>query len=138
MRIGSMLVLAAGLLVVPARAGAAKDPLDGTDWTVVSATLNGKSIDQLKGDEYQFKSGGLTIKNKGKETRSKYQVDGSKKPAHIDITGLGSKTVQGVFKTEGDTLTICVPELPGGKRPAAFQSKAGSKTILLVLKRKKK
>ena len=39
---------------------------------------------------------------------------------------------------DGDTLKICAPLTPGDQRPTEVESKEGSKTRLLVLKREAK
>jgi uncharacterized protein (TIGR03067 family) len=53
---------------------------------------------------------------------------------HVDEPG---KEERGIWKVEGDTLTICMG-LPGEPRPADYTCPVGSKRYLFVLKRVKK
>jgi uncharacterized protein (TIGR03067 family) len=69
-----------------------------------------------------------------------FRLDAAAKPPAIDLTiQTGTekdKKVQGVYRIEGDTLTVCVGE-PGKERPKEFRSAEGSGHMLLVLRRAK-
>lgn len=72
-------------------------------------------------------------------------LDRSKTPGHLDSTRplRGEKqTMVGIYKIEGDILTICfsrgADRTPSTERPKAFESDAKTKTDMLVLKRKPK
>ena len=70
----------------------------------------------------------------------KWKLDPGKSPAHLDFTyedgPAKGTTLKGVYKFEGDTLTVCFGGF-GKDRPTEFASKAGSGTILIVQKRAK-
>ena len=88
----------------------------------------------IKGEKATFLD-----KDKERGTGS-MKIDPSKSPAHIDFTyedgPAKGTTLKGIYKIEGDTLTICYGGL-GKDRPTEFASKAGSGTILVVQKRAK-
>ena len=42
----------------------------------------------------------------------------------------------GIYELDGDTLKVCYA-IDGGKRPAEFKAKPGSKHVLIVFKRLK-
>jgi uncharacterized protein (TIGR03067 family) len=68
-----------------------------------------------------------------------FKLDATKTPKQIDLTPDGGKagTIEGIYKIDGDTMTICYPA-PKGKRPEAFESKEGSGVTLSVWVREKK
>jgi uncharacterized protein (TIGR03067 family) len=72
------------------------------------------------------------------ETAS-YTADPKKEPAEIDVVGPGGKKdppILGIFKTDGDTLTLAMSK--DGTRPTKFESPAGSRVMVITMKRAKK
>jgi len=71
-----------------------------------------------------------------------YKLDPKKTPFTIDIDAPGEKaSMIGIFKIDGDTLTICISGARGAEdaeRPTKFESPEGSRTILATFKRAKK
>ena len=47
-------------------------------------------------------------------------------------------TYEGIYKLDGDTLTIALATAAGGNRPAKFESAENSKTVLVTFTREKK
>ena len=90
----------------------------------VTFTADGKML---------FKEG-----NKEEGTGS-YKVDASKSPGEIEISPPKEDgTLLGIFKIDGDTLTICLADKGSSDRPTKFESPAGTNIMLVTLKRVKK
>ncbi len=110
-------------------------------WAMALAFINGEELpaDQVKsgsllidGDEYNPKLGASV-------EPSTIKVDGSKNPRSIDFTYTTGfqkgKTTKGIFKLEGDNLTICRGLAPEKDRPAEFAAPNGSGLLLVVWKK---
>jgi uncharacterized protein (TIGR03067 family) len=135
--LGVVLLLAASTAL---RAGGEKGDekkVLGT-WAMVSGVKSGEDApDDLK-REFRLifaAEGKLTVKLEGKDLEGTYKLNGAKKPKEVDFT-VDGKDMPGIYALDGDNLKICVGE--EDNRPKEFASEAGSKTILLVLKREKK
>ena len=148
----SLLVVALGVFfILPLGAAPGKDKEDKDDlkkfegnWTIASWRQYGRDIDQeqldtakweVKGDKYTFEMG-------GNQEEGKLKVDGSKKPATLDLDITSGndkgKGQPGIYKIDGDTITVCMAA-PGGKdRPKDFTSTEDDMQILVTMKRKKK
>jgi uncharacterized protein (TIGR03067 family) len=144
-RLGAVLaVLAIGLLVAADKAKEdAKDDQKGIQgtWTVVSIEQGGQKEpeDKVKDARITFGADGKAhLKHGDKAKELTYELDSTKKPKQITLKGDDGKTMQGIFKLDGDDLTLCVGDEDSNERPTEFATKDGTKTHLVVLKREKK
>ena len=136
----SILVGLALVVGAPAKKDAPpKDPpsLVG-EWVGESGTRDGKPDNPPAGTSLTFTADGkVHFKEgaKGKPEEGTYKADAKKNPAEIDISPPDAKgeTILGIYKIEGDTLTLCFHM--GGERPGEFAAPPGSQRMLVTCKR---
>jgi len=134
-------VLAVAAVVAFAAVGVADDkkPLEGK-WTIESITRDGKADDALKGATRVHEGDKYTITpakdSKGTATEGTFTVDAEKKTIDMKPSSgtFKGKTLLGVYKLDGDTLTVAFTET---ERPTGFESKEGSKVVVAVMKKTK-
>jgi uncharacterized protein (TIGR03067 family) len=135
-------------LALVAGAPAKKDPppkeppsLVG-EWVAESGTRGGKPDNPEPGTAITFTADGKVLLKEGADRKPEegtYKADPKKKPAEIDIVPPATDkgpTIIGIYKLEGDTLTLCITM--GGDRPKEFASPAGSEIMMITCKRAKK
>jgi uncharacterized protein (TIGR03067 family) len=115
------------------------------EWTLESETVGGREMPKpSEGMIYEYTADGTFFSRKGgvevRGSRRGYKVDGTNDPAELDLeAGSFAKvaSVPGIYKIEGDKLTICL-NIGTGNRPTSFQAEKGDRTSLMVFKRVKK
>lgn len=124
-----------------------KDELQGR-WNLEKIVLEGKAFpEQVKGAQFKFDKNTLTIvppddlgEGFPKQTL-RFTVNPQTNPKSIDTTNLDGAekgwTSAGIYKIEGDTLTVCIPTARGLGRPMNFEPKEGSKLAVYTLQRAK-
>jgi uncharacterized protein (TIGR03067 family) len=116
-----------------------KDSLQGS-WNVESATHAGEAMPvEVRGKmTLEFKGDKVVAHSPNRpEDPAEFVLDSSKSPKTITIKPpKGEKELHGIYKLDGDSLTICMTE--GSELPTKFESPKGSQIALLVLKREKK
>lgn len=113
--------------------------LDGT-WDVIHLERAGQKLpmEKWKALNFQvvFADKKMTSKMGGGSSEATYQLDPAKNPKEIDIIEKNTKTEKGIYKLEGDTLTVCASE-SNGDRPTEFATRSGTSSLMMVLKKAK-
>jgi uncharacterized protein (TIGR03067 family) len=106
------------------------------NWKVESATVAGaKNPEEVLKMELTIKGEKIVSKMGNEKKEGTFKLDGGAKVKTIDIR-TEDMVLHGIYKLDGDTLTICLDE-SGEARPPEFESREGSRVALVVLKRVK-
>lgn len=111
------------------------EKLQGT-WKLISGTNDGSPLpDEFKSSFVMKISGDtLTVSSNGRTTiEGKFTLDPKKKPRELDLT-VNGQFARCIYEIDGDKLKINHGELDT-ERPTEFESKPGSRLLLLLLKR---
>jgi uncharacterized protein (TIGR03067 family) len=135
----AMLLTAVAALTASGGDQTDKDLFQGP-WRVVSAEISGKKVagDELKEmqkDPMVFRGDKLIGRYE-----ATFTLDPAKKPKEIDVVTAAGKekmTFRGIYRLEGDELTLCLGTEANGARPASFTTKPGDKAGVIVLQRMK-
>ena len=112
------------------------------EWKAEKLVIGGQDVSPPEGGvAVTFTADGkvqLVEKGREKEDPGTYKVDAKKNPAEIELTPPKEGKHLGIYKIDGDTLTICLSDPKSTERPTKFESPDGSKLMLFTLKRAKK
>lgn len=123
------------------------DNLDGT-YVIVGMERRGEKAPEAvftkesEADRTIKIAGDKLIATKGgKDDTITVKYDSSKNPKHITTTESKpngkTETMYGIYKLEGDTLTVCVVESDKeSDRPTEFKTTKEGKTMMMTLKKK--
>jgi uncharacterized protein (TIGR03067 family) len=142
--IATLLLLSGSAGLVHADGNAAAQELkklQGT-WVVVEAERDGAPLDRIKGNKLVVKDNQFTVVTPSAELKGDLKLDPDKAPKAIDFYHqeglLRDKKWEGIYKLDGDKLTLCYAEADSGKdRPDEFTAQEGSNRLLIVVERKK-
>jgi RNA polymerase sigma-70 factor (ECF subfamily) len=117
-----------------------KEKLQGA-WVPVAVVNGGRKIseDEIKDKNFEMVFTGDKVTIPAKDVTKQevtYKLDPAKKPKHIDWMMPDNRLAKGIYLLDGDTLKVCVSEQEGAERPTEFESKEGSKILLMEFKRK--
>ncbi len=110
-------------------------------WTAMRAEYDGREAPDIVGHLLVFEDGEFSIKEKGVTIyRGTFRLDTSASPSAIDFTHTAysskGKTWRGIYRIDGDTLTICDDAHAVQKgRPTRFDTKPNSGHVMVVFKR---
>jgi uncharacterized protein (TIGR03067 family) len=125
--------------------GGKTEKLEGT-WLCTSSEMGGKKFPadvlekirmtlEIRGDKYK-----LSIMGRAQEEGT-FKTDPKKDPKTIDLMVTSgqdkSKTHLGIYRLDGDTLSVSLSRPGAEERPSAFRSEQGSYVKVYVLKRQK-
>jgi uncharacterized protein (TIGR03067 family) len=110
-------------------------------WSCESIAFGG-AVSPNPGMTFEFTADGRVRQHKaglGVIRDIEFKTDPAKDPAEFEWNlGNGAPTCLGIYKVEGDTLTLCYWDGPDGKRPDKFEAGAGTKLTIITLKRVEK
>src|SRR5262249_23574834 len=115
--------------------------MEGT-WKTIVHEMNGRTSTKeeieksqgkivIKGDKYDAFFGDKS------EDKGTIKLDASKKPRQIDAITGKSGTLKGIYKIEGERMTVCFGGL-NKDRPTDFKTEKGTGQMLLGYQRVKK
>lgn len=116
-------------------------------WTLTSVEVGGKKVPdaefaKLPAEERKFSatSDKLNTTADGKPLAISYKLNPATTPPEVELTKTGAdgkpSTLYGIYKLEGDLLTICAAESDkSADRPKEFKSTPENKAIIMVLKK---
>jgi uncharacterized protein (TIGR03067 family) len=129
------LTLAAPAAKDAARPAPADHPLAG-EWVVDRHVASGKPLPRVgKVERVTITRDRWTV-TKDSETESFFSIDTAEDPPQLDVwvpAQDGEVRCRGIYRLEGDTLTVCYTL--GADRPTKFESLPKSGHYLLTLKR---
>ena len=117
------------------------DKLRGS-WQCVLWVFDGqRRVESEQGFESSYDGNRLTLTNEGHEYRhALVTLDPARTPKAMntwDQDGpFADRTNRGIYRIEGNTLTICVALDPEAGRPTEFTSEAGSRRLLVIYRRR--
>ncbi len=143
MSTNALWTLTAALALAAAADKKDEDLLQGR-WKVMSVENNGKKAEaKVIANMKLVVAGDKMTALDGNDVMDEYtfRLDPTAKPRAIDLTiqtgDEKGKTVRGIYRLEGDALTVCVAEPDKKDRPREFSAPEGSSFMLLVFQRAK-
>ena len=101
-------------------------------WVVTSNEIKKQSLPQMAGAVFYFSENQHWIT--GDKGREWFALDENRSPRAIDFYDKKAPSIRGIYKIEGDRLTLCTAA-PGHSRPTDFSTSPFTGTILTTTQR---
>jgi RNA polymerase sigma factor (sigma-70 family) len=101
-------------------------------WSVVS--MNGHKLSKREKSVFMVDGKRACWQTKDGEIQGGLYLDPSKDPKTYDLA-TSTRTMEGIYSLEGDTLRLCYSPSIDEKRPSRFAAERGSHQVLVVLQR---
>jgi uncharacterized protein (TIGR03067 family) len=141
---GSTLLMFALTIGAPGLKDPPKQSILG-EWHLESRIMDGAPTPPFRSGSlyFEFKFNGTCVRSRGvgiPPSVQHFDIDLKADPPTITMRGMGSgqSSSIGIWKVDGDTLTLCLDRSGTNARPKSFESPVGSKITLYVFKRMKK
>ncbi|HEY7309652.1 MAG TPA: sigma-70 family RNA polymerase sigma factor [Gemmataceae bacterium] len=108
------------------------DRLQGV-WSVVSIESDGKPR-KLEKAVFMVDGKRACWQTRDSEIQGGLYLNPSRAPKTYDLA-MSTKTIEGIYSLDGDTLRLCYGFKEEGKRPTRFATKKGDQQVFVVLKR---
>lgn len=109
-----------------------RDNLAGKWQVIHSEQYSGKQLQADNFKEYRFVIDDLRIQVSNASYA--FRLDPNYEPRQIDIMSDGMR-IQGIYRMDGNQLTLCYPMAGKGGRPMRFAALPDSAVMLLVMKK---
>jgi RNA polymerase sigma factor (sigma-70 family) len=104
-------------------------------WSAVSSASGGRKLSKLDKAVFFMVDGKRACwQTSDWEAQGGLYLDPTNKPRAYDFV-TSTRTIEGIYSLEGDTLRLCYDMATEPKRPAGFITEKGSRQVLMVLKR---
>ncbi len=108
-------------------------------WEYVSATYEGKPLDDWKDATVTIAKDSWTLRSNEKTTSSTWEIDSTRSPKWLTRFTRGGKVnflENSIYRFDGEQLVICESAHLDGRRPTRFVADEGDGQYLIVLRRK--
>lgn len=107
-------------------------------WKIVRCEQSGREVAQLVGVEDTI-DGAKWLRPKRRTAEYRLKLDQTKDPKWVDLYAdrLGDQTLKGIYRLDGDKLTICYAYTPDAPRPTEFKTTPDAIGYVYVLERVK-